>query len=59
MSNPLHLQLPQIELALKFLANDHQSHPPEELKHLKLHQWDLLYQLLQRLEQEKQSSPLH
>jgi hypothetical protein len=62
MSNPakhlLQMSIPQVEQALVYLADPEQEHPPQELQHLHPLEWSLLNNLLNKLEWEKEHSPI-
>jgi hypothetical protein len=54
-----HLSLKQIERAFKYLANQYERNPPQELENLNLKEWQQLECLLVSLEAEKQFSQVH
>ena len=54
----LQMSLPQVEQALAYLADPKEEYPPEELQHLHPLEWSLLNNLLNKLEWEKEHSPL-
>jgi hypothetical protein len=52
------MSLPQVERALAYLADPKEDYPPQELQHLHPLEWSLLNNLLNKLEWEKEHSPL-
>ena len=62
MSNPvqhlLKMSRQQLEQAMQYLADPEQEYPPENLQHLHPFEWQLLNHLLNKLEWEKDHSPL-
>ena len=53
------LSLNQLERALEWLASPLPEPPPLELQSLSELEWYLLHRLLDKLWEERQSSPLH
>jgi hypothetical protein len=59
ISSTLELPLPDLELALNYLADPGQVYPPQELEYLKPEEWQLIHQVYLGLLEEQRVSNEH